>query len=418
MATIGNTPVQYSQPGNVKNVPPNVTAALSPNIIKQLSPAQIDAIKNLPTEKLTTLNNIPVNQFKSFSPEKLKNFTSNLSNANNYKNNVDKAGEAVKKRLEDQKQKANDFEKSLNDKKGFLKDQVKQTAKDTKNIIAGILTPVLMSFVRAENIADLLIKKLTRDTKKQLQNKGTLTIENGVFTFTPSNPGNYSIFKSNFDRRVSNLKKTISTLQNIVNTLNNVIKGLNIALSVMKIYVKIKIKVLQVKKNTLQTAINSIVPPAMVPGPLIVQLNTINNQLDPNIKGTIANTNKKIETYQAAITAAQLFLSIFKEMLSKLQVRINQLQFNIVNDSNPTLGTNEIANLESTLAGTATSVPTDENYISNSGKTYILKLVTLPNEQRQYQALDSFSKSKITQTAPSRIKTDAQLLEEIKQILG
>ena len=49
---------------------------------------------------------------------------------------------------------------------------------------------------------------------------------------------------------------------------------------------------------------------------------------------------------------------------------------------------------------------------------YIPKLVTLPNKQRQYQALDSFSKLKITQTAPSRLKTNAELLDEIKQILG
>jgi hypothetical protein len=412
MGTIGNIPPQYSQPGNVKNVPPNVTAALSPNTIKQLSPAQIDAIKDLPNEKLTTLNNIPVNIYKKYEPEKLKTYASNLPNSNNNKNNVDKAGEAVKKRSEAQKQKASEFEKSLDDKKGFLKDQVGQTAKNSKNVITGLLTPVLMSFVRAENIADLLIKKLTRDTKKQLQNKGTLTIENGVFTFTPSNPGNYSIFKSNFDKRVSNLKRTVSTLQNIINVLNNVIKGLNIALSVIKIYIKIKQKLLLTKLARISAELAAPSPGGAKPtaGLTLFQIIRQLQQLEKD--------NKKVDTYQAAITAAQLFLSIFKEMLSKLQVRINQLQFNIVNDSNPTLGTNEIADLESTLAGTAISVPADENYVSNSGKTYILKLVTLPNEQRQYQALDSFSKLKITQTAPSRIKTDAQLLEEIKQILG
>jgi hypothetical protein len=44
--------------------------------------------------------------------------------------------------------------------------------------------------------------------------------------------------------------------------------------------------------------------------------------------------------------------------------------------------------------------------------------VTLLNGSIQYQALDSFSKMKITQTAPSKIATPEQLLDEIKQILG
>jgi hypothetical protein len=410
MGTIGTTPPQYNQPGNLNNVPVNVTANLDASKIKQLSPAQVDAIKNLPGEKIASLNNVPINTYKNYTPQQLQNFTSNLPNANNYKKPDDKTAEAIKKRSEKQKQKAGEFEKSLDDKKGFLKDQVGQTAKSAQGVITGLLTPVLMSFVRAENIADLLIKKLTKDTKKQLQNKGTLTIENGVFTFVPNDSSNYTIFKNNFDRRVSNLKRTVSTLQNIVNILNNVIKGLNIALSVIKIYIKIKQKLLLTKLARISAELAAPSPGGAKPtaGVTLFQIIRQLQQLEKD--------NKKVDTYQAAITAAQLFLTIFKEMLSKIQIRINQLQFNIVNDSNPTSSNN--SDLQASLAGTAISVPADENYVNNNGKTYILKLVTLPNNQRQYQALDSFSKLKITQTAPSRIKTDAQLLEEIKSILG
>ena len=410
MGTIGTTPPQYNQPGNLNNVPVNVTANLDASKIKQLSPAQVDAIKNLPGEKIASLNNVPINTYKNYTPQQLQNFTSNLPNANNYRKPDDKTAEAIKKRSEKQKQKAGEFEKSLDDKKGFLKDQVGQTAKSAQGVITGLLTPVLMSFVRAENIADLLIKKLTKDTKKQLQNKGTLTIENGVFTFVPNDSSNYTIFKNNFDRRVSNLKRTVSTLQNIINILNNVIKGLNIALSVIKIYIKIKQKLLLTKLARISAELAAPSPGGAKPtaGVTLFQIIRQLQQLEKD--------NKKVDTYQAAITAAQLFLTIFKEMLSKIQIRINQLQFNIVNDSNPTSSNN--SDLQASLAGTAISVPADENYVNNNGKTYILKLVTLPNNQRQYQALDSFSKLKITQTAPSRIKTDAQLLEEIKQILG
>jgi hypothetical protein len=410
MGTIGTTPPQYNQPGNLNNVPVNVTANLDASKIKQLSPAQVDAIKNLPGEKIASLNNVPINTYKNYTPQQLQNFTSNLPNANNYRKPDDKTAEAIKKRSEKQKQKAGEFEKSLDDKKGFLKDQVGQTAKSAQGVITGLLTPVLMSFVRAENIADLLIKKLTKDTKKQLQNKGTLTIENGVFTFVPNDSSNYTIFKNNFDRRVSNLKRTVSTLQNIINILNNVIKGLNIALSVIKIYIKIKQKLLLTKLARISAELAAPSPGGAKPtaGVTLFQIIRQLQQLEKD--------NKKVDTYQAAITAAQLFLTIFKEMLSKIQIRINQLQFNIVNDSNPTSSNN--SDLQASLAGTAISVPADENYVNNNGKTYILKLVTLPNNQRQYQALDSFSKLKITQTAPSRIKTDAELLEELKQILG
>ena len=66
----------------------------------------------------------------------------------------------------------------------------------------------------------------------------------------------------------------------------------------------------------------------------------------------------------------------------------------------------------------ASKTSPNEDYISSSGRSYILELVILPNKFRQYQALDSFSKMKVTQTAPSIIKTEDQLLDEIKSILG
>ena len=416
MGTLGIQPPQYKIPGNLKNLPEGLTSTLDPNKLKQLSPAQLEAIKNLPPEKLASLNNIPIDQIKNLDPNKLKDYTSKLPNSNDVKNKLDKTQKQIKDRKDKEKQKAKDLEKSLDDKKGFLKDQVKQSTKDSKAKLAALATPILLRFIRAENIADILIKKLTKDTKKQLQNKGTLTIENGVFTFTPSNPGNYSVFKNNFDRRVSNIKRTISDLNAIINLLNNLIKTLNIALSLIVLYIKIKTRIIQIKRTTLRTTIRAIAPPAVVPGSLLVELDRLNDQLDDKKPGSIANVGKKIETYQAVITSLQLFLGIFKEMLTKIKAKIDRLQFNIVlSDNNSGVGINSL-NISLTEANI--SVPSEEEYTSAGGKSYILKLVILPNEQRQYQALDSFSKLKITQTAPSRIKTDAQLLEEIKQILG
>jgi len=407
MSTIGNIPSQYSQPGNVNNIPKGLTSTLDPSKLKQLSPAQVDAIKNLPPEKLASLNNVPIDQLKKLDPNKLKDFTSKLPNSDESKNKLDKTQKQIKDRKDKEKKKSEELEKSLDDKKGFLKDQAKQTSKNAKLQIASIATPILMSFIRAENIADLLIKKLTKDTKQQLQNKGTLTIENGVFTFTPSNPGNYAIFKSNFDRRVSNIKRTVETLNRIITTLNNIVRVLNIALSVIKIYIKIKQRLMLARFARITAELAA--PTPSKPSVGLALFNTVRSlqQLEKD--------NKKIDQYQAAITSLQLFLTIFKEMLTKIRIKINKLQFNLIDQNNSGVDKNE---LSLQLEDSKNSVPSDENYTSAGGKTYILKLVTLPNEQRQYQALDSFSKLKITQTAPSRLKTDAELLEEIKSILG
>ena len=407
MATIGNIPPQYSQPGNLNNLPAGLTSTLDPNKLKQLSPAQLDAIKNLPPEKLASLNNVPIDQFKKLDPSQLQNFTSRLPNSDEAKNKLDKVQKQIKDRKDKEKKKSEELEKSLDDKKGFLKDQVGQTAKNAKLQITSIATPILMSFIRAENIADLLIKKLTKDTKRQLQNKGTLTIDNGVFTFTPSNPGNYAIFKSNFDKRVSNIKRTVETLNRIITTLNNIVKILNIALSVIKIYIKIKQRLMLARFARITAELAA--PTPSKPSVGLALFNTVRSlqQLEKD--------NKKVDQYQAAITALQLFLTIFKEMVSKIRIKINRLQFNLTDPNSSGTNTNEL-NLQ--LEDSKNSVPSDENYTNADGKTYILKLLILPNEQRQYQALDSFSKLKITQTAPSRLKTDAELLDEIKQILG
>ena len=406
MATIGNIPPQYSQPGNLNNLPAGLTSTLDPNKLKQLSPAQLDAIKNLPPEKLASLNNVPIDQFKKLDPSQLQNFTSRLPNSDETKNKLDKTQKQIKDRKDKEKKKSEELEKSLDDKKGFLKDQVGQTAKNAKLQITSIATPILMSFIRAENIADLLIKKLTKDTKRQLQNKGTLTIDNSVFTFTPSNPGNYAIFKSNFDKRVSNIKRTVETLNRIITTLNNIVKILNIALSVIKIYIKIKQRLMLARFARITAELAA--PTPSKPSVGLALFNTVRSlqQLEKD--------NKKVDQYQAAITALQLFLTIFKEMIAKIQIKVNQLQFNIANDS-PNTNNND---LTLALAEANRAVPDTEDYTSANGRSYILKLVTLPNEQRQYQALDSFSKLKITQTAPSRLKTNAELLDEIKQILG
>ena len=190
-------------------------------------------------------------------------------------------------------------------------------------------------------------------------------------------------------------------------------KILNLALSGIKLYIKIKTALRTAKLARITAALAAPTPGGAKPtaGPDLISVITSLDNLN--------NASKKVDTYQAAITAVSAFTNVFKEILTKLKLKISQLQLIIVSPTTPvdTSGTNtEILNAQ--LAESKNSVPTQEDYTSAGGRSYILKLVTLPNKQRQYQALDSFSKLKITQTAPSRIKTDAQLLDEIKSILG
>lgn len=409
MGTLGNIPPQYSQPGNLTNLPKGLTSTLDPNKLKQLSPAQLDAIKNLPPEKLATLNNVPIDQLKNLDPNKLKDFTSKLPNSEDAKKQLDKVKKQIKDRKDQEKKKIDDLKKSLDDKKGFLKDQFKQSTKDNKAKLAAIATPILLQFIRAENIADILIKKLTKDTKKQLQNKGTLTIVDGVFTFTPSDSTNYTIFADNFRRRVSNIKKAIETLNKIVTTINNIIKVVNIALTLIKLYIKIKIRIRTARLAKITAELASPSPSKPTVGLDLFKIIGSLQQLETD--------KKKIEDYQAIITALQIFVTIFKEMILKIQSKVNKLQFVIENNTSD-IEPSSFNSFNELLIDSSNAAPEEEEYISSDGRSYILKLITFPDNRRQYQALDSFSKLKITQTAPSNIKTNDQLLDEIKSILG
>ena len=60
---------------------------------------------------------------------------------------------------------------------------------------------------------------------------------------------------------------------------------------------------------------------------------------------------------------------------------------------------------------------TDTEY-SNGEQTYIIRVITTPSDALQAVAYDKFSMMKIAQTAPSKIRTADQLLDEIRQILG
>jgi hypothetical protein len=338
----------------------------------------------------------------------INNITGSISGSlNKLKSSIDN----IKGKLDN-----NNIFKSVDQPSDFLKEQknslnqISQTAFSKDKVLA-ILTPIIIRFARVEYIANLLINKLTKQTKEQVKNKGKLIIQGGTFTFTPSNNDNYLVFKDNFDKKVKNIKKSLDTIQNILTLINNVIRVLNIALAILQIYLKVKLASLQAKLISVSADLASP-SPSKASGPLFITL--FNDVLK------YEKTIKQVEKYQTVIRSAQLFLGLFKTALNDLRIRVNQLQFIITTSPNNAIPNNasDISSFNKSLNNIKTSAPETEEYVDAVGKAYVLKLVTLPNGFIQYQALDSFSKLKITQTAPSKTKTPDQLLEEIKQILG
>jgi len=312
----------------------------------------------------------------------------------------------INKQKDNQKKKTDDAKKALNDPEGYLKDQSETNSRDHKAKLTGILAPVIASFFSTEVIINSSIKTLLRSTKKKLTNKGNVVANTYSITFTPTVSGDYLAYKRSFDRKVNNIKNVVKTLKTTISLLQNAIRVLNLGLSLTRIFITIRLKILNTQLTTTAIDFASVTPAKPVAATQF-----------PNIIKKIKKlekANKDLEMSQSVLGAANAFLPILIATLAGIQDKLNQLSFVIIAPNLPS------GNITSNSAeGTVQNVaPSEEEYISELGKTYKLKLVTLPNDFKQYQALDSFSGMKITQTAPSKFKSEGDLLTEIKQILG
>jgi len=319
--------------------------------------------------------------------------------------------EEAKKKLKEAKARTEKQFEDLKKAGKDLKGTMKAAGGDAAKKIQSLLVPIIASFTKAEFIANVLLLAITVQTKSQLKNKGTLVVQGGKFTFTPTDGKNYETFKNNFDRRVNNLNKAINTLQQLITTLSNIIKYVNIVISAYQIFLKIKTGLLYIKYARIAAELATPSPTKPTVG---LQLIQISKDLDK-----IRQRQKDVEEFKLGVDSAKAFLLLFNNSISTLKNKINQLSFTIKlpASSNPQSGV-DTDTLSNSLNEVSTTAPVNEEYVSALGKSYILKLVTLLNGSIQYQALDSFSKMKITQTAPSKIATPEQLLDEIKQILG
>lgn len=308
------------------------------------------------------------------------------------------AKKKIEELKEDAKKKKEKLQKALKDPKSLIKGE---NIKDVKKAILALLVPILLQFVRTLNVGDLLVKRIINQTKKQLKNKGSLVIVEGTVSFTPSKKGDWNVYKKNFDTKVNNLKKVILSLQAILSLLTSLLNTLNLALTAYQLILYLLILKLKRAQAKLIKDLTSPEPSKPEAAIEIAQLSERMIRLQ--------KLKDDADTYKLIITAILLFINIFNMALNKLKAKIDRLKFILepLDDQSA-----------ASITNATTAAPTSNEYTNSYGKSYILVLVTFPDRSKQYQALDAFSKMKITQTAPSIIKTPEQLLEEIKQILG
>lgn len=357
--------------------------------------------------------------------QKIKDANNKLNEAKVKVKQAQDKVEDAKKKIEEKKALAEQQKKRLAELKKRRQETIDNFTKintDTASILKGqmginikkqlmsMAVPILISLIRKINIADTIINKIENDTKKQLQDKGVLVISGGSFVFTPSNLGNYNIYKTNFDNRVSNLKAVISDIISILTFLDSIIKIINYALTAFQLFKAAKAIVIQIKLASVTADLGTpspVKPSGRVLKSVIDDILKELNMLPPGREAQ--SIDDKIKDFQDIINAIQMFLRIFKGSLNDIKIRLDELSFTIVGID---------SELPSSLQAAKNASNDDSEYISINGTKYILKYIELPNRYKQYQALDAFSKLKISQTAPSIIKTPNELLEEIKQILG
>ena len=301
-----------------------------------------------------------------------------------------------------QKAKADDLKKSLEDKQNFLKEQTKVDPSSAKKAIIGIVLPLLVKFINAEKSANAVINQLINTTKRKLKDKGRVEVNNGAIVFTPKNPGDYQRFKQDFEKKVNNLKKIVKILKSIIDTLLVILKTLKAALLALKVQ-------LALQKKTLQA--QAAAATADLAGPLPTKpaaaAYTASDRVNEDV---IKPLEKKIDDYILMIGIVQTVLQIFQKMINSLKIKLDTLSLTI-NQGDSSFQT--LSKLDSVVDNNQTI-----SEYNNGSKTFTIEIITTPSGALQAVAFDSFSKMKITQTAPSKTRKADELINELKLILG
>ena len=321
---------------------------------------------------------------------------------------ADKA-KKIKELAEKQKEKSAQLKKSLSDKKNFLKDQTKINPADARAAVISAVLPILMKFVNAEKVANTLINKLINDTKTKLKDKGSVVVIDGAITFIPKDKANYDQFKANFERKVNRLKSVIKILKDAIDLLMTILKVVKAAVVAFKVYatiLKIRLKV-KAAASAVELASPSTSKPITVK--YLISKQTYDDVIVP--------LNEKITNYGLIALSISSILKVYQRIVNNIKAKLDTLKLTIVtssSDNNTLAVASELTNI---IDQTTNDELTDTEY-SNGEQTYIIRVITTPSDALQAVAYDKFSMMKIAQTAPSKIRTADQLLDEIRQILG
>jgi hypothetical protein len=349
---------------------------------------------------MTIVPNIPSN----LNPTQLSSLTSSIPSVPN----LPSTGSLNKEKIDGLKSQATEKLANLSptnpaDVVSLVSKKSDKTPAELKSTLLAIATPLFLKLINTDAISDRLINTLVRSTTNQLKQKGRVDIQGGTITFTPIQPGNYDIFKQNFDQKVDNLKKAMTSLKKTVDAISLILKFLRIGVSAIRVIRSI----IKKKKQTLaKTASAELASPSPIKPTFSIYMATKEEDDDRE-----KDLDKKLEAYTDVLIIVNGMLGVSKNIVNQLQIKINSLNININNQQPATPSTQPLSNTYNTTPGKDSEM--DEMY----GK-YELKVISLPSGAIQGVAYDSFSKMKITQTAPSKLKSADKLIDELKQILG
>ena len=190
-------------------------------------------------------------------------------------------------------------------------------------------------------------------------------------------------------------------MKTITDSLIIVLKLVKTALTILQLQLKVR------KKKLLVTAAASA-PDLSSPSPSkpVAAQYPINKEIDDQVTKDLED---KINNYILLITFVQTILKTLQQVLTRAKAKVEKLSF----DTNIDIALN---------GGPSTTTPEQNNadptVYNNGDKNYIIEVITTPAGDLQAVAYDAFSKMKITQTAPSKIRRADELIEELKLILG
>ena len=301
--------------------------------------------------------------------------------------------------------------KNINNPNDFLLNQDGLNSSQSISKLTGLVSPLLSKFINAEKSVNTVINRLINDNKKRLKDKGRVEIVNGSITFIPKDNANYQIYITNFNSKVKTLKTIVKTLKTIIDTLITLLKILRIALTALQIQLSLKKKKLNVQAVSAAVDLSLPIKPKLKAAKY-----TIDKELSDSVLKPLED---KIQQYLLMIKYINTILQIFKKLINNLKIKLDTLNLTISNlpttDASLLQTLNETSADESTTESTTESI--DEDYDFGI-KQYTIKIISTPSGAIQAVAYDKFSMMKIAQTAPSKIRTADQLLDEIRQILG